>query len=145
MRFEVKSKRDRKSYLVRDRIFNLIWSTIENNNNNNNNRFIVQVISNIEQDYWHISMLARSSSYDTIIHFEGTRITNYYYLILKIMQRNYLLSNKQRMVSANKEYQIRFYSQRTNLENIFSLNTKNTVLGNVKNNLLHEFCLVRIG
>ena len=27
--FKVKNKRDRKSNLVRDRIFNLIWSTIE--------------------------------------------------------------------------------------------------------------------
>ena len=38
---------------------------------NNNNRFIVQVISNIEQDYWHTSMLVKSSSNGTIIHFVG--------------------------------------------------------------------------
>ena len=49
------------------------------NNNNNNNRFIVQVISNIEQDYWHTSMLVRSSSNGTIIHFVGGIISGLTY------------------------------------------------------------------
>ena len=48
---------------------------------NNNNRFIVQVISNIEQEYWHIWMLLISSSDATIVHFEGAHFSGLHYLL----------------------------------------------------------------
>ena len=49
------------------------------NNNNRNNMFIVQVRSNIEQDFKDKGMLMKSSSDGTIIHFVECIINEFTY------------------------------------------------------------------